>query len=1404
MRILHISDLHIKRIAGKLDNAERCCGHLCEQVEKIHQERPIGFIFITGDLVDKGGASFDSISDGFNVVNELLVEPLLKITSLPVSRVLFAPGNHDVEGCKIPKDFDTKNPMHSESDVNWIFEKILEGNDLGKEAISRLEAYNEYENRFASAELKENEKYVTPLAKHYLYDIENRTVGISCLCSPWRCDEHGETDNLVLGLQQMNEADTLMKKVDCRIGLIHHDPSLITDWEKTNVRNVILSKYDIIFLGHTHISENITHKNEIGSTAFCCSSGIITSNVGDANYKNGFEVVDVDIDNRSLEIRKYEHKEDETFCQDMNFGPGGFSTLKFGEIRHVLPLSSLLSKSEVHSSSLISSEKFSILKNLILDQNTQFLLIGAFSGLGKTRLIYEVALEINNSHKDINEGILFYYCENAINTERINNEINDIVLSNKDSKVVLILDNIEYDFFRTLTNTFRHSSQLRIIGLTNKVLDIDEETPNYTTITPDDMKEAVNAYIDSNISNRGDHLSAKNNIKQFSHGFPMLAIALVDKFNKGEEISVHDADELVGICWNDHGERDPNEAQLLKLIALFQPFPAGDDIFEVILGHESFSSLSKLSRIEKLRLRNMTQKHYGKTILEVTDGGMTVRPYPLAMHLAKQWLKENGDQAILQELGNYIKTLEDGKANLIVECMASRLRKMDDDPIAVELVAELTGENGFFGREDVVCSELGSRLILAMSTVNPLAVVNALYRIFHPQNAIKLRNLLSPKVRSNILCALHHILFDGPSFEKGIEIMGKLGLAETESYGNNSINTFTDSFHILLPGTELNLLERLRIIRNLAESDSELHQLTPFAIKGALSYGHFMRTGGNEFGSRHKSDYHPTNQEVIEYWDGVQTICLNLIKKGEFLDEIGGVIKSNLFVWAAKGVVRFLMPLLELYGQKAGLTIDLSEKDWLHFIGNVERSLIRYPEIIEQSKALHPLYVQENFITELEAVTFNFHLKIRPSNERYFEEAKEYYKDITNKFVQNQFYSNSEVLKGLLVDKDMNAIYFAPALEATISDNQLTELFTSIYNIIDSFPEYEESAFLAYLISSCKGRSPLDNFLEKLYVSKKYTLYINSIARSEDSNAENLNLLKTRFSPKDFLPLYLDKVNVYFCETFLNSLFEFLLENVHECWDATISFLIRNRFWFRELSTHLWDVITKILEETDISKLSNFKGYDFWEFSTEVLKVRHNSELAKKLNIMALGMMTDINYDANVGDFYELLLDQYIDEVWPDFAAALFGENVLLYWRISNAVRCGSLTSDMVFKVPNKYLKEALDKYPERAPVVLACLCQLYRTTSEGTRFAEWPQYLIDNYGARNEVLEQISCNMGSFSWVGSIIPLYRRQIEVLSPLTEHSIESVRTWADRQIEVLEKEIKREKAKEDFERLHYGV
>lgn len=98
--------------------------------------------------------------------------------------------------------------------------------------------------------------------------------------------------------------------------------------------------------------------------------------------------------------------------------------------------------------------------------------------------------------------------------------------------------------------------------------------------------------------------------------------------------------------------------------------------------------------------------------------------------------------------------------------MAKRIEYMRDLPLANDFIARLTDSMyGPFANEKVACSEMGSRLFLAMSSVNPKAVSDCLYTLFNNKNTEWLKENIKGDVRRNYVWALEKLCFDKDSFQ---------------------------------------------------------------------------------------------------------------------------------------------------------------------------------------------------------------------------------------------------------------------------------------------------------------------------------------------------------------------------------------------------------------------------------------------------------------------------------------------------------------------------------------------------------------------------------------------------------------------------------------------------------------
>ena len=80
---------------------------------------------------------------------------------------------------------------------------------------------------------------------------------------------------------------------------------------------------------------------------------------------------------------------------------------------------------------------------------------------------------------------------------------------------------------------------------------------------------------------------------------------------------------------------------------------------------------------------------------------------------------------------------------------------------------------------------------------------------------------------------------------------------------------------------------------------------------------------------------------------------------------------------------------------------------------------------------------------------------------------------------------------------------------------------------------------------------------------------------------------------------------------------------------------------------------------------------------------------------------------------------------------------------------------------------------------------------------------LLNRYGDDADMLNSLSCNIGSFGIVGSLIPAYESNKKTLSTLLTHSNPNVVEWAQKKIAQLDKDIAFEKKREAENKFLYG-
>ena len=95
-------------------------------------------------------------------------------------------------------------------------------------------------------------------------------------------------------------------------------------------------------------------------------------------------------------------------------------------------------------------------------------------------------------------------------------------------------------------------------------------------------------------------------------------------------------------------------------------------------------------------------------------------------------------------------------------------------------------------------------------------------------------------------------------------------------------------------------------------------------------------------------------------------------------------------------------------------------------------------------------------------------------------------------------------------------------------------------------------------------------------------------------------------------------------------------------------------------------------------------------------------------------------------------------------------------------------------------------------PLALTRLAELVPIFEENATWHPIAFRLINEFGDIQDVLNNLDANMGTFSWVGSIVPLLESQKEIFVQIQSHPVGNVSQWANLHLEYINKRIKDEK------------
>ncbi len=1419
MRILQFSDVHLSHDDVKTDIVMR---PFLDAVARIHKETPIDLVVFCGDMLQKGWKDEeDGIDDGYTYFVNKVIDPLLGKLQLGRERFYMVMGNHDIDRNEArSEDQEAIRAAYNSDRRRGIMDLYVAQQDTNKRA-SWVERYRRFlEDFYIDIPEAIREKWeISSLQSSFITSINGEDVVLSCYNSSWGCVTDEQC--VLFGKQQIsNSIDTLVEigeniNSKLKISISHHPYTKLSDQEQSVIREKLMKHYELNLFGHTHKEDVFSLAREEGTSQFIIAPELnYTGEESDDLYRNGFNIITYNADTSKFEVSVYKITDE-----------GEYELTKTHPLpiirKRIKNIQALFAQDRNFTTEYLDND---IIKKAIADigdTSKHAVCVVALSGFGKTRMLYEcfrkyiptdrLEFEAWKLHK--------YYCEYCDDKQAVLNEIDELINQVDDEEGLLILDNCSKELCNEAADKLRNT-QIRLVVATNDPFgDFDHPGVHYIKLQPDVLKEKVDEYIETHLLVRFGQEDAKNELKNIVDGNPWMATELVRTYNEeGRDIQISDAGHWVNkmLTKASRKEIDELEKDILATLALMLPFPTyqgNQKVYDYVLSNPVMTHITDINEYKLRRAFDEVIRDYSNTFIERTDSFIKVRPFPLVFILFDRWCREMTSEKMLA-LINDVKNHPDNIGTYIINSMSKRIETLHGNTPAIRMADEILRKEKSFFSEEVVCSGMGSRLFLAMATVNPSAGARYLKTLFASKDIEWIRTHVVDEARRNLVWALSKLCFHPDSYDDAIWVLAKFAMGENEYYSNNAEGYLCDIFQTLIPGTSVSLDKRFQSI--IQFKNAHYDSIALRVIDRALQvYGHQRMCGAERMGWKVLESYVPSGDEIRRYQFNIRNLLLQWMDEDATIAEgVAMIIEHHVLEWREEYFVRLmLLPVLSKVGELKKWRWPEMQKDLMMLRDFKDTSLT--PEI----KTILSEYIKKIedsvlFAEKLRNKGHEVHSLIEGwTPEKYAVAAKKVYMPMVKEFLERQLYSQQDEMDALL-QSDYTEHQFVSLLRTDITDDALLQMVNCIWDKVQRDGDDFLSAFYNVFLNIYKDKDCVRELMRKEYENGYVSVYARSCAAIEDELLTGYKALfvycQDEVKDYEYAEKYINAL-YYLTHDQLSSLLHALQQDFPNDVYRLAPFIIRHRISIREMDENQLARARDIILDYADKVPKFFQNYEYIRFAGDYLEHVKDVDFAVRIH---LAMRRAYNSELHIHNpgwtLYEVLLSKsdYQDAIWHDFVEGLTDDNYMRYFfQIQYEIGSGfgfgkgplfQYVSDERLKALCEISIEAANRMAGMAPVFA------YDGDNKIVGLSPFLRWMIDEYGEHTSILGYISANMNSFSWTGSTIPLYRSIVDALTPLLEHKKNEVSQWAAQEIKNRNEEIRMETAKEYFMRMHYSM